>query len=173
MLRIVPIMLILSIAAGCAPRIPKSALQLQPEALALRQQQTRRFETNDEAKVLSACAGLLQDLGYTISNSETELGVLLGTKTRKAQWEGEDTARLILCALSGAPYQAPGKDLLRASVVTYPVGENSVAVRVTFQKITFGQYGQVQKRKRIEDAETYQMFFDKLSKALFLEAHEL
>ncbi len=51
------------ILAGCEPGIPKDALQLSPESLKDRQLQTRRFETRDEAKLLSASALLLQDLG--------------------------------------------------------------------------------------------------------------
>ena len=48
---------------GCQS-IPKDALSLSPEALAERQLQTRKYETKDEAKILAACAGLLQDLGF-------------------------------------------------------------------------------------------------------------
>lgn len=172
MKRIVPIVLVLALQASCAPRIPKAALQLEPETMARRQQQTRRYETTDEAKVLSACAALLQDTGYTIERSETKLGMLLGTKTRKAKWEGEDVGNLILLAMAGIPYQPPSKDFIRASVITYPIGDHSIAVRVTFQKVSLNAQGGVVRMKRIEDAETYQLFFDKLSKALFLEAHE-
>ncbi len=70
--------------AGCEPGIPKEALELSPESVKDRQLQTRHFETRDEAKLLSASALLLQDLGFTLDESETKLGVIVGSKTRSA-----------------------------------------------------------------------------------------
>jgi len=46
------------IMTGCQT-MPKDALSLSPESLAQRQIQTRQYETQDEAKILAACAGLL------------------------------------------------------------------------------------------------------------------
>jgi len=52
------------VVTGCAQTIPKEALELRPESLQLRQLQTRSFDTKDEKKLLTAGAGVLQDLGF-------------------------------------------------------------------------------------------------------------
>ena len=83
-LRILSAILSILLLSACQPKIPREALMLTPESLKHRQLQTRRFETADEKKILSASAALLQDIGFTIEESETELGVLLGSKTRSA-----------------------------------------------------------------------------------------
>src|SRR3954469_265745 len=54
-------------------RIPKDALELSQESLQHRQLETRRFDTRDEVKLLSASTQVLQDLGFTIDESETKL----------------------------------------------------------------------------------------------------
>ena len=69
--------------SGCANNtIPPAALQLQKDTLADRQLQTRRFETEDEKALLIAGSGVLQDLGFNLDESETQLGVLVGSKKR-------------------------------------------------------------------------------------------
>lgn len=52
-----------------------------------------------------------------------------------------------------------------------PSGESTV--RVTFQRIIYNTQGQVTLTEQINDPLVYQEFFDKLSQAVFLEAHEL
>ena len=68
---------------GCA-KIPKDALKLNPKSLKQRQIQTRKYETTDETRILVACATLLQDLGFNLDESETELGVIVASKMRSA-----------------------------------------------------------------------------------------
>jgi len=46
-------------------------------------------------------------------------------------------------------------------------------VRVTFQRIIFNERGQVSRAEQIKDPELYQKFYEKLSQAVFLEAHEI
>jgi hypothetical protein len=67
---------------SCQPRIPKDALALSPESLQDRQMQTRIFETTDEKMLLTASAQLLQDLGYTIDESEVPCGVIVASRDR-------------------------------------------------------------------------------------------
>jgi hypothetical protein len=149
-------------------------LQLSPESLEERQLQTRRFETEDEAKLLSASAALLQDLGFTITKSVTSLGVITASKDRSAVEAGQVVLAFLLSVLAqqSVPYDETQK--MRVSVVTQPLGDGkSTAVRVTFQRIVWNTHKQISKREQLNDPEIYQEFFSKLSKAVFLEAHQL
>lgn len=156
---------------GCQT-IPKDALSLSPESLAQRQIQTRKYETKDEAKILTACAGLLQDLGFSIDESETKLGVITSSKMRSAVNAAQITTAVFYTLLTGVPMSTDKEQKMRASVITRPVGENGeyIAVRVTFQRIVWNTQGQVTVSESLTDPKLYQEFFDKLSKSIFLEA---
>jgi hypothetical protein len=158
---------------GCAATIPKDALILTPETLAERQVQTRRYETNDEAKILSACIAHLQDLGFNLDESETKLGVVVASKERSAYDAAQIAGSVLVALLIGTAPPVDKTQKFRACVVTRPVGENSIVVRVTFQRIVWNTYGQISKREALMDPKQYQEFFEKLSKAIFLEAHEI
>ena len=160
--------------SGCAT-MPKDALSLSPESLAERQMQTKKYETNNDAKILAACAGLLQDIGFNIDESETKLGVITASKTRSAVHAGQQAAAIFV-ALLGGGYMPTDKDQkMRASVITRPTGEHGEfrAVRVSFQRIVSNTQGQITKSESIMDPKIYQEFFNKLSKAIFLEAQEI
>ena len=160
---------------ACTPKIPEGALALSPQSLENRQIQTRRFDTEDESAILSAAAALLQDLGFTLDEASPELGLLLASKDRSAVDPGQVAAALFLALLTGVATPTDKNQKLRASVVTRPIGEapGSIAVRVTFQRIVWNTQGLVTKRESLNDPKAHQEFFDKLSKSVFLEAHEL
>lgn len=154
---------------GCAAKIPKEALELTPESLKLRQLQTRRFDSKDEKALLAAGAGVLQDLGFTLDESETKLGVIVASKERSAV----ETGQVILSVLLGVPWDTNQK--IRASLVTRPAGTavESTLVRVTFQRIVWNSERRISKTEPLNEPEFYQEFFARLSKAVFLDAHEL
>lgn len=158
---------------GCAQRIPKEALQLSPESLALRQLQTRRFDSKDEHALLAAGAGVLQDLGFTLEASETQLGVIVASKDRTAVEAGQ-IAFSFMAAFAGVAVPWDHKQKIRASLVTAPTGaaNASTAVRITFQRTVWNTQGQVTKTEPLDEPRFYQEFFERLSKAVFLEAHE-
>jgi len=160
---------------GCQSTIPKNALTLSPEALGQRQIQTKKYETTDEAKILSACAALLQDMGFNMDESETKLGLISSSKTRSAENAGQITLSVLVALLGGGSTPVDKEQKMRACIVTRPVGENKnhIAVRVTFQRIVWNTQGQVTKSESLTDPKIYQEFFDKLSKSVFLEAQEL
>ncbi len=163
-----------AILSGCQPKIPPDALILRPESLEQRQVQTRRFDTNDEAKVLSACAGLLQDTGFNLDKSETKLGLIVASKERSATSAGQIVTSVLL-AFFGVYMPRDRNQKMRASIVTYPAGESGkqIGVRVTFQRIVWDDRGIITKREGLTDPKIYQEFFDKLSKSLFLEANSI
>ena len=159
--------------SACMQTIPKEALQLTQESLELRQLQTRSFETADEKKLLTAGAGVLQDLGFNIDESETKLGVIVGSKDRDATEAGQVAAAILIAALGGGAMPIDKNQKIRASLITHPAGKKTTKVRITFQRIVWNTQGQVSKIQSIEKPEIYQEFFEKLSKAVFLDAHEI
>ena len=163
-----------SLLAGCGG-IPADALRLTEVSLERRQLQTRRYDTSDEANVLSASAALLQDLGFTLDESEAELGVIVASKERDATEAGQVAFALILMALSGSEQYWDDEQKIRVSVVTRPIGERSedIAVRVTFQRLIWNNKGVLWKVQGLYDPEHYQEFFSRLSKSIFLEANEI
>lgn len=166
--------LAMCVFCGCAT-IPQGALQFTPQTLQRRQIQTKRFDTADEGMMLSACASLLQDMGFTLEESETDLGVLLGAKKRSAVEGGQVAAAILIAALGGGSTPIDKEQLMRASVVTRPIGDpvHSIAVRVTFQRIVWNTNNVISKQEFLADPKMYSEFFDKLSKSVFLGANEL
>lgn len=160
------------IFTGCGG-IPKGALGMNKATLEDRQLQTRLFDTSDEEKILSATASLLQDLGFNLDESETDLGLLVSSKERDATEAGQVILAFAIAVMGGGTTPIDETQKIRASVVTSPVGENEArtSVRVTFQRIVWDSYGKISKREKLNDPKMYQEFFEKLSKAVFLEAH--
>ena len=170
--------------AACVDQIPGDALALSPQSLQRRQTQTRVFDTADETRMLAAAGGVLQDLGFTVDESETDLGVIVSSKRRDAM-QTDQVVRSVLATLAGATMtfglywgaSDPIDDVqdIRASLVTAPSGESSgqMAVRITFQRIVWNTDGDVSRREAIDEPLIYQEFFDALSHSVFLEAHRI
>jgi hypothetical protein len=161
--------------SGCQSAIPKEALVFDPQSLEMRQLQTRYFDTKNEQEVLMSSAGLLQDLGFNIDESETSLGFILGTKDRDATDAGQIAGAVVMAALFGVYMSTDDHQIMRACIVTHPLGQakEKIAVRVTFQRIVWNTQGQISKKEGIVIPEVYQEFFSKLSKAVFLEANQI
>lgn len=160
---------------ACAEQIPKDALSLSPESLERRQMQTRVFDTSDEHAILSASGAVLQDLGFNLDESETDLGVLVVSKQRDARETNQIIGAVVLAVLFGADVPIDQVQKIRVSLVTRPYGETSerVAVRVTFQRFVWNNEGRISRVEAIDDPQIYQEFYDKLAKSVFLEAHTI
>ena len=161
---------------SCTPQIPSEALKLSPEALATKQLQTRRFDGVSKGDLLSACNGVLQDLGFNLDESETELGVFVASKQRDATETAQVIASVAMVILTGTATPVDRDQVIRVSVVARQAGEEndrSYFVRVTFQRIVTSTQNQITKMEGIYDEEIYAEFFDRLSKSLFLEAQKI
>ena len=157
---------------GCASHTPRRVLAMNPQTLEFRQRSTRRFTTTDEKAMLAAAAGLLQDLGFTIDDSETDLGLIVASKDRSAVEGGQVFGKVMFALVFRSDLPIDQRQKMRASVVMRPIADE-IAVRVTFQRIVWNDRGMVSKLELIDDPKFYQEFFDKLSQAVFLEAHHL
>ena len=167
--------------SGCVEsQIRPAHFRLTPESLAKRQLQTRVFDTDDEAEVLSAGMATLQDIGFLVDDSEVQLGLIVASKERSAIQPAEVTGQVLLTILAGLAGQSydPVWDetqIMRVSLVVTPAmyDQAGSAVRITFQRIVFTNKGGVSKSEALGTPEIYREFFAKLSKALFLEAQEI
>jgi hypothetical protein len=157
----------------------KEALTLAPECLADRKIQTRVFAGIDEKRLLTASAAVLQDLGYTIDETEVRCGVIVCSRDRDVTETGQVVLSVILTilasAMAGTPVSVPydTRQKVLASLVTAPASNQSVAVRITFQQIIWNSDGKISKNNRVNESQIYQEFFSKLSKSVFLVAHEI
>jgi hypothetical protein len=74
-------------------------------------------------------------------------------------------------APTSVPYDQTQKVL--ASLVTRPVNKQRMAVRITFHHMVWDSDGNITKNEQIHEPQIYQEFFSKLSKSVFLVAHEI
>lgn len=164
---------LLLVTAGCVTGIPPEALAIRPQTMQLRQLQSRRFQTGDEKLILSACVALLQDLEFNLEETSSELGLVVASKDRSAVETQQEVAAILIAILGGSSQPTDKDQRFRASVVTrLSEDKKSVGVRVTFQRTVWNSRNQISRNEAIEKPEYYQLFFEKLSKAVFLEAHE-
>lgn len=172
--------------AGCA-NVPDDALRLAVQSEQKRDLQTRRFDGVKESTLLAASAGVLQDLGFNLDESESKLGVVTASRkltSRRSLNGGEvmkDLAWMIVLPTLGAVYTAldaakgvKEPQVVRVSLVT---GGNDItspgasSARVTAQRVVYADERQIRivKVEPLEDPSFYEEFFARLSKSVFLE----
>ena len=76
MKKIISCLTIAAMLAGCAGQIPPEALQFQPDTLANRQMQSRKYDIKSEKELLSASSNVLQDMGFNLDESNMPLGAV-------------------------------------------------------------------------------------------------
>lgn len=173
MKRVLSVALLASVLAGCN-EIPKEALQLTPQSIEDRKLQSRRFDTKDMTQILTSSVGVVQDLGFTLEESESDLGVVVGTKDRSATDAGQVTMAIAIALLGGGSVPIDHVQKMRVSMVAFPANDGKeTVVRVTFQRLVWDNRGNLSKLEGIKDPEVYKEFFSKLSKSMFLEANEV
>ena len=161
-----------SFLVACQNGILREALTLSPESLKDRQLQTRIFEDIDEKKLLMASAAVLQDLGFTINETEARAGVIACSRDRNVTDPREVVLSIVLLFLGfNHPYAERQK--VRASLITTPLTYRRIAVRITFQHMVWNSNHVLIKCEQMNEPEIYQEFFSKLSKSVFLVAHEI
>lgn len=164
----------LSVLSGCAS-VPKDAFKLSPTSLEDRQLQSRKFPTLDNKLLLSAGAGVLQDMGYTIDESNTSLGVLTASKQADAKNAGQIAGAIALALLTGTVTPTDKEQKIRICLVLQEALDDptSSVARITIQRVVWNTQGNITRVESINAPELYQAFYDKLSKATFLEANQI
>ena len=174
---LLPLIAIVAIAfAGCGSSIPKDAFVLTPELLQKRKLKTRKYIGISDVDMLSASAGVLQDLGFNIDESEKELGLIVGSKERDATELGQEIMSIIGAILTKKLQPTDDYQKFSASVFVDSRSrdnEKTHYVRVTFQRIVWNTDDKITTQETLNEPEMYQEFFDRLSKSVFLEGQEL
>lgn len=172
-LLVIPLLLL----AGCA-QVPKDAFRLSETALEQRQIETRHFEDVEEESLLSASAGVIQDMGFQMEEAETELGVLIASKERDATSAGQVVANVLLALFAGTTQPMDKDQTIRVAIVSKSLYDGSkkvddaFAVRATFQRVVRRTDGS-KYVETLKDEELYQGFFSQLSKSVFIEGQKI
>lgn len=156
--------------AGCSS--PAAGLRLSGDYLQDRALQTRSFESSDQQQVLAAAARVLQDLGFLLEEGDTELGLVVGLKTRSAVVASQQIGAVLLAVL-GIPTATDNNQTFWISVTTKPVGPDQVMVRVKFYREIRDTTKSVVQKEPLEEPALYRDFFARLAKALFLEEQQI
>lgn len=136
--------------AGCAatPKQQLAALSPTGGALDARARQSRRFATADRGQMLQAALGALQDLGFTIDESDAVAGIIVGSKTAGARIRVQVSVRSI-----------PDQD--------------QTLMRATFQRYRPRPGAMLSVGETLDDPLLYQGFFERVAQSAFLTAHEI
>lgn len=144
-------LLLLSVLApGCVPTPQRQAAAFTPtdSVIAERSRESRRFDSNDRPLIMQASIGVLQDLGFTVEESQTQFGMIVASK------------------LAGAR--------IRAQIVVRSVPDaQAITVRANFQRVGFAPGASIAHGETLTDPEIYRGFFEKLAHSVFLTAHEI
>ena len=164
----------LFVLSGCAS-IPEDAFKLSTTSLEDRQLQSRKFSTLDNALLLSSGASVLQDMGYTIDESNVDLGVLTASKKADATNAGQIAGVLLVAGATGTATPTDDEQKIRICLVLQEALENATSsvARITIQRVIWDTQGKISRVESINAPELYQAFFEKLSKATFLEANQI
>jgi len=161
--------------AGCAT-IPPNILMPSPDLMQQRQLESRKYMTTDETMVLSAVASVLQDVGFTLEKSETKLGFIAAYKQADAKDTGKIVTSVLVDVLFGSRTtgEQDKEQKVKASVIVKKSQDGtSTIVRITLQRIVWNLKGRISRVETLKDNEMYLVFFDKLSKSIFLEENQL
>jgi len=169
--KIILLVLLSFILSGCINVPKKTFYSLGGK---IKQMQMRSFETTNEQELLSACIGVLQDLGYQIKESNANLGMVKGFKKADATNNGEVAFNIISAIVTGRTNATDKDQDITVSIVTYPKNtDSSTAVRIIFNQKIRNTSGFTTKAKMVIDSAIYSKFFQLLSKSIFLEENKI
>lgn len=155
--------------AGCGtPKVPSDALSWTAETAQYRALSRRVYGTSDEVTALRAVSGVLQDLGYQVTEGDHSLGFLSATRAAEGTGFG---AQFAVALFGGDPRTLVRERYVRVTVATALDAGARLHVRATFLAVGINGYGQMAEAAKLDDPQLYQTFFARLDKALFLEGH--
>jgi hypothetical protein len=168
------------------PLAMEPLFQLNPTNSADLLEQTRIFPTPDNEAVLLACTAALQDMGFNITGGEKQFGLLLGSK--KADVEGAGighaAAEAAVVVLSVMASLLTGEDMVtdlpeqiaQEIYVSLMVSESgnheATKVRISLDRDMIYDQG-YSIPDHTELPQVYREFFDRVSRAIYLEGERM
>lgn len=178
MKRLAVVLAIAAAAAGCASGSGARAM-LPTSPLDLRVAQSRVFDTADNRLVLKAALNALQDAGFTIRQTDAELGLV----TAIAEWQLRSrNTGLRVFKWVAAPFTYGASLLIPTGRNEFATIEANVNVtreagrtraRVSLVSRVADAEGNVRRVEAIADPLAYQSLLARLDKAIYLEREGL
>ncbi|CAM2833789.1 hypothetical protein [Helicobacter burdigaliensis] len=159
---------------ACGPS-SKQMLEMTTSTAEERQLQIRSYDTDKFDEILSASVATMQDLGFNVDEINREFGVITSSKSRDARETGQQIGAVIAALFGSNLYSIVDytQDIRATIVVNQSETNKKVYVRLTLQRVVWNMQGYTTKVETIKDPEIYQEFYNKLSKAVFLEANKI
>ncbi len=166
---------------GCVAHLHPNAFVPDAEALKKRAMQTQRIRSVKKQQLMSAIVGVVQDLGFNLDETDSDLGVFVASKSRTAV-DSKQVASAIFQGLFSNNNQIviDKHQRFRISVIAYPVSNQrkrnssgDYLVRANFQRIVWNNLNKVSRAESLNDPEFFKDFFARLSKSLFLDKADL
>jgi hypothetical protein len=161
---------------GACQTVPDDILPPEPLVKAWREAESRRFENVDESLILASAASALQDLGFTVTRTQADAGLLTATKRGSAVNAAQVAGYLILGVMLGSELPWDEEQDIRASFLVrrpYRGGESETIVRLTLQREVRDYNGGVTRLEPVHDDAILGEFFDRLDASLFFEEESL
>lgn len=165
-------LLIIGSLVGACQTVSDDVLVPDPDAGKHREAESRRFENVDEAVLLDAAGSALQDLGFSVSRTQAEAGLVSASKRGSAVSPGQIVGHLVLAVLIGSEVPWDEEQEVRASLlVRQPTDApaSTRVVRLTLQREVWDYNGNVTRLEPVHDETIFQEFFDRLDASLFFE----
>lgn len=135
-------------ACAATPEQQIRSLSAGESAVTVRSRQSRRFDTHDRELLVQSALGALQDLGFTITESDARLGLLRGTKT-------------------------VGSEIRAQIALRSSSDEAGQIMRATFQRVHNQPGARLGIGETLDDPALYQGFFERVAQSAFLTAHDV
>jgi hypothetical protein len=152
------------VIAGCAtaPKTEKTQLQI-------REFQTRTYSDVDSKTVMKAMLNVLQDDGFIVENAVPELGLLTATR----ELDVEDKGKAFWASFfAGVHARWEKNSIVEASCNVSDI-KDGCKVRVNFQQKLLDNRGGIVEINQVDEQEFYQIFFNKVSKSIFIQRQGL
>lgn len=161
---------------GACQTVPDDILTPEPLVKVWREAESRRFENVDEDLILDSAASALQDLGFTVTRTQAEAGLLTATKRGSAVNGAQVAGYLILAVMLGTDLPWDEEQDIHASLLVrqpYQGDRPEYIVRLTLQREVRDYNGSVSLLEPVHDEVVFREFFDRLDASLFFEEESL
>ena len=159
------------LGGACASTSTGNRLQVAP--LDARETQTRFYEGTDAATAMKAGLDMLQDGDFTITRTDSALGLIVGTKrTVQSPSAGQKMAKWASIGLTYGlsallPWSSTEIRELEASINVTAVGDD-VRVRASLQSRVADKSGRIKRSDPVSDPIVYRDLFELLERSLFV-----